>query len=561
VKTSKRVLVLVLLLAGFLRLWRLNEVPVSLFGDELDVGYQAYSMLMTGRDYYGNFMPLHFHSLAEWRTPLYLYSAVPTVAIFGVSPWGVRLPAAIFGILGVWAFYLLIKELFENEKLALISVFVMAISPWHIQYSRAAFEVTQLLFFLILGLFLFLKALKNGKWLWLSAFCFSLTPWIYSTAKLFTPMLLVFLVIAWWEKVFLLKRKYLVQSVATFLVVGGPMVYSVLFGGAAQRFGYVSVFTNPSTEHEVGVVRLNDAQMRGELGTGVSPRLDDRVLHNKYIYWGENLVSNYFRAFSAEFLFISGDPNLRHSIKGMGQFYRVEALVLILGVIWFFMSKVRRKEKLLVVFWVLAGAVPAVITRDGGNHATRLILILPPLVILIAYGISRLNKFWLFVFGAMLMVNFGFYEHDYWVHNPWNSERWWHSGFREAISEIKAVENDYDRIIVSTASEPPWIFFAAWYEYPPKKWQAGFPIGNDIDLPGFGKVSHIDKFYFGSPGVGLYEMGKVLDSKTLYMASEKEVNVNLIAEPERLPGDLVLVKAIAYPSGEPVFYIFTGVGE
>ena len=206
----------------------------------------------------------------------------------------------------------------------------------------------------------------------------------------------------------------------------------------------------------------------------------------------------------------------------------------------------------------MAGAVPAAITRDGGNHATRLILILPPLGFLIAYGISRLNRFWLVVFGAMLMVNFGFYEHDYWVHNPWNSERWWHSGFREAISEIKSSESDYDRIVISTANEPPWIFFAAWYEYTPEKWQAEFPIGNDVDLPGFGKVSHIDKFYFGSLGVGLYEMGKILDSKTLYIASEKEVNVNLIAEPERLPGDLILVKAIAYPSGEPVFYLFSG---
>lgn len=557
-KTSKRVLVLILLLAGFLRLWQLSEVPVSLFGDELDVGYQAYSMLKTGRDYYGNFLPLHFHSLAEWRTPLYLYSAVPTVALFGINPWGVRLPAAVFGILGVYALYLLVKELFENEKLALVSALVLAVSPWHIQYSRAAFEVTQMLFFLMLGLFLFFRGLKNGKWMWLSVSCFLLTPWIYSTAKFFIPMLMIFLILVWWKEILKLKRKHLVQSVIASLVIGGPMVYSVLFGGAAQRFGYVSVFTNPSTEHEVGVARLNDAQMRGELGTGISPRIDDRALHNKYVYWGENLISNYFRAFSTEFLFISGDPNLRHSIKGMGQFYRVEIVTMILGLIWFFTSKLEGRKKMLIVFWILAGVVPATITRDGGNHATRLFLILPPLVILVGYGVAKMRWWMLAVYGLALLVNFGFYEHDYWVHNPWNSERWWHSGFREAVSEIKLVENDYEKIVVSTANEPPWVFFAAWYEYPPEKWQAEFPVGNDVDLAGFGKVSHIGKFYFGSLGVGLYEMGKVLDTKTLYLASEKEVNVNLIAEPERLPADLTLVKAIAYPSGEPVFYLFSG---
>src|SRR3972149_9040197 len=110
-KSVKIILLVILIIASFLRLWKISEVPVSLFGDELDVGYQAYSVLKTGKDYYGNFMPIHFHSLAEWRTPLYLYSAVPTVALFGVSPLGVRLPAAIFGIANIWLLYLLVREL------------------------------------------------------------------------------------------------------------------------------------------------------------------------------------------------------------------------------------------------------------------------------------------------------------------------------------------------------------------------------------------------------------------------------------------------------------------
>src|SRR3989344_5692592 len=88
--SMKRALFVILLIASILRLWKLDEVPVSLFGDELEVGYQAYSILKTGKDYYGNPWPIHFHSLAEWRTPLYLYSAVPTVALFGISPLGVR---------------------------------------------------------------------------------------------------------------------------------------------------------------------------------------------------------------------------------------------------------------------------------------------------------------------------------------------------------------------------------------------------------------------------------------------------------------------------------------
>src|SRR3989338_2374980 len=101
----KRALLVILLVASLLRLWKLDQVPVSLFGDELDVGYQAYSILKTGKDYYGNPWPMHFHSLAEWRTPLYLYSAVPTVAVFGISPLGVRLPPPTFGVFALFFFF------------------------------------------------------------------------------------------------------------------------------------------------------------------------------------------------------------------------------------------------------------------------------------------------------------------------------------------------------------------------------------------------------------------------------------------------------------------------
>ena len=280
----------VVIIAAILRLWQLDRVPASMFGDELDVGYQAFSILKTGRDYYGNFMPLHFHSLAEWRTPLYLYTTVPFVAIFGISPWGVRLPAALFGIFSIIAMFYLVREISKNGKLALWTSFVMAISPWHIQYSRAGFEVTQLLFFLILGIYLFFKALGRPNLLWVSVVSLLLAPWTYSTAKVFVPLLMLFLFVLYYKDIFKMPKKSILVALLAAVVVGGPMAWDVLFGGGAQRFGYIGVFSNPVTEHEVGVGRLNDAKMRGEKGIGISPKFVDRVMHNKYNFWLENIV-------------------------------------------------------------------------------------------------------------------------------------------------------------------------------------------------------------------------------------------------------------------------------
>lgn len=571
-------LLITLLLASFLRLWKLSEVPVSLFGDELDVGYQAYSILKTGRDYSGNVMPLHFQSLAEWRTPLYLYSAIPTVALFGITPLGVRLPAALFGVISILGLYLLVKELMnfkvkdtiQAEYIALISALIMSLNPWHIQYSRAGFEVTELLAFLIFGLYFFFRSLReNGKWLWISSIFLVLTPWIYSTAKLFTPLLFFFLLLVWRKQIFSLPRKSLLISFLVIVVLGAPIALSTIFGGGSQRFGYVSVFTDPTLEQNVGEGRSNDAKVEGVLVSSDTPAVTDKVFHNKFEFWANRITSNYLQSLSTEFLFYQGDPNLRHTVPGFGEFFKIEYVFLLIGVIFFFTAKIDLRVKLLIAFWILGGIIPASITRDGGNHATRLILILPPIIFLTAYGLSQTyslisGKFkFIFVIGysALFLLSFIFYQHYYWNHYPWDSEKWWHSGWQDAIQSIKEVDRRFDRVVITMSDEPAWIFFAAWYPYDPGKWQQGYPM-QKTTLNGFGEVSYIDKYFFGSfhsSNGGIYDLPKYIDGKTLYLASAKEIGANLIQEPQRVPNGLTLLKAIAYPSGEPAFYLFTAV--
>ncbi len=563
----KILLAAILLLASVLRLWRLTEIPISLFADELDVGYHAYSILETGKDYSGNSWPLHFQSLAESRAPLYLYMTIPTVAIYGISPLGVRLPAAFFGILGILGLYLLVKQISKNEKLALASAVFLAISPWHIQYSRAAFEVTMLLAFLLFGLYFFFRSFKEGKWLWVASILLVTTPLIYSTAKLFTPGLLLVLFLLWKKEISKLSKNHLIKAVVALIIFGGITSYATLFSGGEQRFEYISVFSDPTIEPEVGTARLRDARMRNEKGYGLTPSFSDRFFHNKVIFWTENITKNILESFSADFLFINGDLNLRHSIKNVGQFYKVEFIAMVLGLILFFTKYKNKQLKIFLAFWLIFGAIPAVITRDGGRHATRLILMLPPLIFLVAYGFVKTasllkgnsRKIFLLGYIGLLIFSFASYQHEFWGHNPWDSERWWHSGYEESVKTIKEIDKDYDKVILSMINEPAWIFFAGWYEYPPDQWQAEFPIHNEVNIAGFGRVSHIDKFYFGSipESVGINGLGKVIDTKTLYLAVASEVEANLIMEPKKVPFGLQLIKAIPYPSGEPAFYLFT----
>jgi 4-amino-4-deoxy-L-arabinose transferase-like glycosyltransferase len=171
-------LLLILVFAVFLRLYKLDNL--ELFGDELDVGYHAYSLLKTGRDYYGQKLPFYIHSLAEWRAPLLMYTTVPFVAVFGLNEWGIRLTPIFFGVLNIFLLYYLVKKLTKNEKLSLFSALLLAVAPWHIHYSRAAFEATLLLTLVLGGTIAFLKS----KWL-AAVLLFAFSFYAYNTANIF----------------------------------------------------------------------------------------------------------------------------------------------------------------------------------------------------------------------------------------------------------------------------------------------------------------------------------------------------------------------------------------
>jgi 4-amino-4-deoxy-L-arabinose transferase-like glycosyltransferase len=560
-KKTKLILLLIVAVAVFLRLWRLDEVPVSLFSDELDVGYQAYSILETGKDYFGNPWPLQFHSYADTRTPLYIYSSVPSVWAFGISPWGVRLPAAVFGILGVWAMYLLVREMTKNEKWALIASGVLAISPWHIQYSRAAFEASMLLAFLLFGLYFFFKALNVDKWLWVSVVFLASTAWIYSTAKLFTPLLIVFLFVLFKRQITKMARASILKTLVAGVIVGLPLVLAIFTSGGPNRFSYISVFTDPTVPTETEFARLSDVQVEG-VPRSLLEKVDSWIIHNKYSYWTAKVVENYYKAFSSEFLFIEGDLNLRHSVHGVGQLYKIEAVALILGAILFFGLFKDKKLKALIFFWLIVGALPAAITREGGGHATRLILILPPLVFLVSYGLAsglklfgpKLNVFLRLGYLVFLVVSFWSYQHLFWVHNPWYSERSWHAGYKQAIEMAKKYEGSYQKIVISDAQDQPFIFFAAYYPVSPAQWQKVLSEG---EVEGFGNLKHFGKYYFGQVGSeGLGGLSKFISEDTIYIASQREWESNLIRQPENKPSGLRLLGTVSLPSGEPAFYAF-----
>lgn len=547
-KRSLLCLILILIVATLLRVYQLDKVPPSLFGDEVDVGYQAYSILKTGQDLYGNSWPTLVHSLSEYRAPLFIYSVIPFIGIFGLNEWGVRLAPAFWGILGILGLYLLTKKLF-NERIGLLSAGFLAISPWHIHYSRAGFEVTMLLTFIIFGVYFFLKGLERKYYLIFSATLFALTPYIYSTAVVFMPLLMILLLIIFKQK---LKTRLTILTIAFFVIILilAPFGIQTLSGKSGERFSVISIFSNQTLQDKVLLEQKSE-----QLPFGLQ-----RFFHNKPLAWTNQFSINYLRAFSPEFLFIQGDPNFTHSIHEMGQMYFFETILLGLGLFWILRRGVEgQKEKWFVLGWLLLAPIPASLTYDGGFHGTRDFLMLPPLMILVALGFNNLLvnkkvKYGLVILIIIAIFNFTFFLHRYFINYPTESWRAWQFGYKESMQYVAENSGNYEKILINNTYEPSLIRFLFWTKFNPEKFHQEFSgdkmVKNITDsFDGF----RLDKYYFGKIS-GPFE--QIIDSKTLYVASARDD----ITNPTSLLDKNVKVLDTVYsPTGEPVFYLLTGV--
>src|SRR3989338_4375447 len=109
------VLLFILVLAATLRLIALDKSPVGLNADEAAIGYNAYSLLQTGKDEHGVSWPLVFRSFDDYKPAGYFYLVLPFVKVLGLNVWAVRLPSALLGILTVYLIYLFTNKLFPDQ--------------------------------------------------------------------------------------------------------------------------------------------------------------------------------------------------------------------------------------------------------------------------------------------------------------------------------------------------------------------------------------------------------------------------------------------------------------
>lgn len=483
-----------LLVAVFFRLFQLSTTPAGLYWDELDTGYQAYSLLHTGRDYYGNLFPAHLHSFADYRSSLYMYMTVPFVKILGPTAEAIRLPAVIISFLSVLILINLAGRYLRLRKNQLwIPAAIWTFAPWTLVQGRIAAESMLMPFFLLTGFALFLNYLRQGRSLSMSAVFFALTLWSYGTAKIFLPLFFALVFVFYRRDLFRrLSRRAMLTFVSVFLLISAPVIIELFSKNVSMRFGELSVFTDPVTVSEVNYRRLESSLGGGSVRTlGMQPSFLEKMVYNKFSFWSSRVISNYASALSTDFLFQTGDPQLRHNLNlsNTGQFYLIEAIAFIIGLI----AAVNTQKKFLLS-WLLIAPVAAVITRDGGNHGPRLLPLLPPLVFIISLGISKLLRqrtigvlYLCAYFLSVFMAGFYLFT-TYRI----TSASAFNSGFVPAVEYALKQKSDYDSIIFDGHNDSFLMAYLYVSQFDPRIFQASFP------LPSGSVATGVEGYKFGT---------------------------------------------------------------
>lgn len=490
---TKILLCLIFLFAFILRFYQLGQIPTSLHADEAVFGYNAYSILKTGKDEYGHFPSLVLEAFGDFRPALYTYLTIPSVAVWGLTEYAVRFPSAVFSFLTVVLFYFLTQKITKNRQLSVYLTLLLAFSFWHLDLSREASEKIMALFLILSGLFFFFLFKENEKKrnLVLAFFLWFLSIHTYYAPRFFLPPFLL-LIFFFYRKSLFKKGRIFPISLALILLIS-IFYFSFFFKGSAVRFAQLNIFSHP----EVKLVL--EEQIREE-PAGTKPLLT-RFFHNKVINYSLGALEKYGKYFTVDFLILRGGEPQRVAVPNIGLLSLAELPFLLSGI--YFLLKERKIWAYFLFCWIVIAPLPASFTVDETPNVYRSLAMLPALNITTAFGflkiknfVSRIGKklllpFFLLV-GVIFSWNILYYLHQYYVHQRFH--RPWHRqyGYKQLVAFISQSYPNYERILITKGHGAPYIFFLFYQEYDPAYYQSlGSP--RDPDYGGFDKYTFVPR--------------------------------------------------------------------
>lgn len=518
-----------MILATFLRLYQLGNIPHGFYQDESAIGYNAYSLLRTGKDEWGVTWPLYVKSFGDYKLPVYVYATIPSIMLFGVNEFSVRFPSAFFGILTVGVVYFLTKKLTENIPVSFITMGLLAINPWSLHYNRATFEVSICLFLFTIGTLLLLHAFTSRKrgFFFLGTLSFLLSLYAYNLTRLLSPVVYGLVLLYGWKTKHALSKRELFTTSAIAIVALIPFINTFFSqGGVASARGTL-LFSS-------AVVKAPWVEFKSYIA--VMPFLGKIFAMPVLLMW--QYILNIVSYFSVQFFFLTGSTHGNHGIGNVGQLYLFELPFLLVGIVM--VVRQRKHWGLLVGGWAIFTILVASLTRDV-PHATRSFFLIFPLEIFSAYGAFtvvqylRVKKRLMQIVGSGIFIlfvvfNLVYYFTSYYVRFPVLYAKQWRLEDKDVALFLQNNEKQYEKIIFDKKAGFIYTSLLFFNSYSPEEFQKTEKREKE-DAEGFSMVTAFGKYQF----------------RDLHWVDDYHKGNLIITTPDKVPPNVLPIKSFVYP--------------
>lgn len=512
------ILVSIICVAFALRIYRLESVPGGLTWDEAAIGYNAYSISKTLRDEHGDLMPLTFTSFGDFKPPMYIYLTAPIVALLGLSEVSTRLLSVLAGTLAVALIYFLVKEVTNNKKWAVLSSLCLALSPWHIFYSRGAWETNLMSTFLILGIWGIVRFANKKDGLWWGLVSLFMAMMTYQAGKLYVPLVLVTLFATGHLQIRQTLQKNNVASMlwGIFIFACVGLLSLNLFTNDGNRLNRLSIFNyKPDLKLE-------------------NKKYDDEgsIFHSLTDLRIRLIASRYLTHYSTDFLFTDNKPTDRGHLPKMGTMYLIDAAFLLIGILGILGLR-DKKTRNLIIGLILIGAVPGSLTLADFSSTRNLFLVVP-LTIVTGLGVLRLlesHKVWSLLMIPIWVFCVVYFLDIFMVHSDIVLNKEFNAGYKRVYESYAKTKPA--RAVITDVYGQPYIYYLFYEKIDPSWYQKQNEYKeNGIDVGHVGRVGSIefrqfdldeikrspDAFFAG--GVGNYVGGNVNDLENIIYSDE-----------------------------------------
>lgn len=423
-KHEKLLFGLFLILGIFLRFYRLGAVPPGLYFDEVLYGLDSLSILKTGKDIYGHFLPLAFQS-SGYYPPVFPYLLAPFLLFLPLSAFTVRFPIATLGILSSVFFYFFLKNLINDKRnlVPLITFIILTTLPWYVHFTRVAFLSSLGLSLMIIGLYFIVQSFKKNYFIIFSSIFFVLASFShYGYRLLASALFFIFMFI---------YRSNLRRNTQVFLLLTSVWILAI----------FLQLIAHVKFNSDFWVNRLASRDLL-------------------------TIGKEYLVTFSPSFLFTNGEDYLINNPWSRGQLPIALLPFLIFGLLNLF--KFDRKFVYFIIAFLFIAPIPSAVAGQGA-HAVRNAPLMVPLIISISIGIESflriankskvmLSIFYLLslVFIVEILINYKFYFTDY----PATYSTLWGESIRKSINFADKNRNLFKNVAFTDTYNKSLSYFA-----------------------------------------------------------------------------------------------------